>query len=386
MAMPGNAVDGKPWPVPRATYIHVPFCAHRCGYCNFSVVARRNDLQPRYLGAIARELSLLETPRPVDTLYLGGGTPSQLGPTNLAELLACVLGWHPLAVGGELTVEANPLDVTPELVAVCRDFGTTRVSLGGQSFQRRKLAVLERDHQASDIERAIDRLHSAGIAVALDLIFGVPDESMVEWELDLRQAVALGPEHISTYGLTYERGSRFYGQRLRGVIDSVAESCELDMYLTAIDTLGAADFEHYEVSNFARPNQRSRHNEAYWAGQRYWAAGPGAARFVANVRETNHGSTTRYLQRIEAGQSPVALRETLSAELLARERLVFGLRRLAGLELSRFQAETGYSAEQLAGPALGQMVDRGWLERAAGHLRLTRAGLVISDSLWPDLL
>ena len=206
--------------VPRSAYIHVPFCAHRCGYCNFTVVAGRNDLVEPFLTAIERELSTLGEPRKIDTLFFGGGTPTQLKGQQLERLLTTVLRWHPLAAGHdglgkpsyehEFTSRPIRLTSTPKRFEYSPDYGVTRVSLGAQSFDAAKLRLLERDHQAADIERSVKLLRAAGLAVSLDLIFGVPDESLPLWRNDLEAALRSQPDHISTYGLTYERGADFW--------------------------------------------------------------------------------------------------------------------------------------------------------------------------------
>jgi oxygen-independent coproporphyrinogen-3 oxidase len=276
----------------RAAYIHVPFCRHHCGYCNFTVVAGRNDLVEPLLAAIATELGWLGQSREVDTLYFGGGTPTYLPPTHLKRLSETVLHWHPLADGYEWTVEANPGDVDTERLAVLAEAGVNRLSLGGQSFNRQKLTLLERSHDALDIERAVFESRKARMAVSLDLIFGVPGETLVDWQADLRKTLDLAPDHVSTYGLTFEKGTQFWNRKQRGELVEIDEGLERDMYLAAIDMLTAEGFEHYEVSNFAGPECRSRHNETYWSGRSYFAAGPGASRYVDGRRETNHPTST----------------------------------------------------------------------------------------------
>ncbi len=372
---------------PRAAYLHVPFCAHRCGYCNFALVAGRRDLIPAYLEGIARELAHhLAGPAPVDTLYFGGGTPTQLGTEGLSQLFDLTCQWHPLAAGYEWTVEANPADVDQPIVDTLVSAGVNRLSLGGQSFREAKLKILERDHTPADIARSIDLARAAGMSVALDLIFAAPGETISGWEYDIAQGLALEPDHISVYGLTYEQGTRYWSRRLHGELASLDEGLERQMYEHAIDRLVAAGFEHYEVSNFARPGRRSRHNETYWRGDGYYAAGPGAARYVAGVRETNHRSTTTWLKRVLSGEDPVAEREELDPEAQARERLVFGLRRLEGVSRQEFQHQTGYEVDELAGPAITRFIDLGMLIDDGDRIRLTREGLMVSDAMWPELL
>ena len=371
---------------PRSAYIHVPFCRHRCGYCNFTLVAGRGDLVDDYLRAIEFELARLATPREVDTLYFGGGTPTFLKPDQLRRLGETALRWHPLAVGYEWTVEANPADIDKPVVDTLRELGVTRLSLGGQSFRDEKVRLLERDHAGADVVRAVELAGCAGLQIGLDLIFATPGETLDQWLADVEAAIALRPDHLSTYGLTFERGTAFWSRRLRGELVAVDEELERDMYAAAIDRLTAAGFEHYEVSNFARPGYRSRHNQAYWSGEGYFAAGPGAARFVDGVREMNHRSTTTYLRRMFAGESPVAERERLEPEARARELLVFGLRRIEGVSRREFAAMTGYAIEELVAKPQAKFVALGLLESDGDRLRLTRAGLFVSDALWPDLL
>ena len=296
---------------PRAAYIHVPFCANRCGYCNFTLVAGRDDLIDRYLEAIGSELAWLGTPRPVDTLFFGGGTPTQLPPDRLARLIATARHWFPLADGYELSIEANPADVTDDRLAQLAELGVSRISLGGQSFNSTKLSRLERNHTPNQLSAAVTIARRWMRSVSVDLIFGVPGESLAVWQHDLKTLLALEPDHVSTYGLTFERGTAFWSRLQQGQLARLDEELEAAMYAAAIDTLTAAGLEHYEVSNFARPGHRCRHNEIYWAGGGYYAAGPGAARFVDGRRELNHRSTTTWLRRVLAGQSPVAESEVL---------------------------------------------------------------------------
>jgi oxygen-independent coproporphyrinogen-3 oxidase len=371
---------------PRAAYIHIPFCVHRCGYCNFSVIAGRDDLIDPVLSSIATELAWLGTPREVDTLYFGGGTPTYLSPCKLKSLCESVLRWHPLAENYEWTVEANPADLDEHKIEVLAEQDVNRLSLGSQSFNADKLSLLERDHTAADIERVVSLSRQAAMDVSLDLIFAAPGETLDAWKADLRRAINLAPDHISTYGLTFEQGTSFWNRQLHGELHAVDEGLERDMYLAAIDTLAAAGFEHYEVSNFARLGKRSRHNETYWSGRGYFAAGPGAARYVDGVRSTNHRSTTTYVERIQRGESPIADQETLSDEDRAREHLVFALRRLEGIARIDFAERTGFDLDALAGPVITRFVDLGMLADKGKRVKLTREGLLVSDSLWPELL
>jgi oxygen-independent coproporphyrinogen-3 oxidase len=379
-------VPESAWPAPRAAYIHVPFCARRCGYCNFTLIAGRDDLFDRYLDAIELELAALRHPQSIDTLFFGGGTPTHLPADRLRRLLAMVARWLPLAPGGEFSIEANPADLDESRLRVLAEYGVTRISLGAQSFRDDKLRLLERDHRAADIARSYDLARQYTASVSLDLIFAAPGETLAQWRGDLEAARRLAPDHVSTYGLTFERGTAFWGRLKRGAITSVPDDAERDMYAAAIDDLTAAGFEHYEVSNFARPGHRCRHNEVYWSGAGYFAFGPGAASYVNGERRTNHRSTTTYIRRVHSGQSPVAESETLSLEDRAREGLVLGLRRMAGIERADFTRRFGYDLDALAAADLRPHITAGRLADDGRRLCLTRDGLFVSDSIWPDLL
>jgi oxygen-independent coproporphyrinogen-3 oxidase len=375
-------------PAPRAAYVHVPFCRHRCGYCNFTLVAGRDDLIEQFLQAIELEVNQggSRASDEVDTLYFGGGTPTHLSPDQLRRLAAIVLRRHPLARGYEWTVEANPSDVNERMIETLAELGVTRLSIGAQSFRSEKLRLLERDHSAADIANATRLTQSAGMQVSLDLIFATPGETLRDWHHDLAAALALEPDHVSTYGLTFERGTAFWTRRLHRRLDEVHEELQREMYALAIDALTSAGLEHYEVSNFACPGCRSRHNETYWSGAGYFAYGPGAALYIAGVRESNHRSTTTYLKRISAGESPVAEREQLSAEARARELLVFGLRRMEGVSRREFKERTGIAIDSLVATPLRRFIKLGLLTDDGERIRLTREGLFVSDAIWPDLL
>ena len=350
-------------------------------------MAGRDELIDEYLRALQTELSWLEIPRSVETLFLGGGTPTHLPPPQLEQLLALATKWFPAAGDNlEFSIEANPIDLDASRAAVLAAAGVNRVSLGVQSFDDRKLAVLERDHRRPEIEAAYAAARSFADSVSLDLIFAAPGETLDDWRRDLAAAIALAPDHISTYGLTFEKGTAFWTRRERRQLNQAGEDLEAQMYELAIDTLTAAGYEHYEVSNFAKPGHKCRHNEVYWTGGCYFAAGPGASRHISGRRETNHKSTTTYIRRVLSGQSPVAESEELSLEDRARERLVFGLRRLAGINLADFTRDTRFDVDTLGGAELSRFIDQGLLVRTATTLRLTRRGLQVSDALWPELL
>ncbi|HJT77199.1 MAG TPA: radical SAM family heme chaperone HemW [Gemmataceae bacterium] len=375
-----------PWLVPRAAYVHVPFCAHRCAYCDFAIAVGKDDLIERYLDALAAELAGLGRPQPVQTLFLGGGTPTYLSAAQLGRLLGNVLRWLPLRPGHEFSIEANPGTLDAEKVAVLARHGVTRVSLGAQSFDPRLLGVLERDHAPDEVPRAVACVKERIGQVSLDLIFGVPGQSVAAWQADLERALALGPDHVSTYGLTYEKGTPLWKQRQRGAVRALDEEAERALYGLAIDTLEAAGFEHYEISNFARPGRRCRHNEVYWANHAYFGFGMGAARYVGGRRELNTRDLHGYIRKALAGESVTLQSEELPPWERARETMAVQLRRVEGVERRAFREQTGFDLDDMAGPAISRHVELGLLHHDSNRVRLTREGKYVADGVIENLL
>ena len=372
--------------IPRAAYIHVPFCRHRCGYCNFTLVADRDDLMESYLQAIHLELARLEQPRPVDSLFFGGGTPTHLPADQLRQLVSSVRQWFHLSEQAEFSMEANPTDITAQKATLLAELGVTRVSLGVQSFADTKLQLLERDHRADTVNRCVSICQERFASVSCDLMFGVPGETRADWQQDVEQLISLRPQHISTYGLTIEKGTSFWMRRQRNELPAIDEETDRAMYLDTIDRLATAGYEHYEISNFSQPDHRCRHNLVYWRGEPYYAAGPGAASYVGGVRRMNHRSTTTYLKRVLAGESPVADVEELPDRDRALERLVFALRMIEGVDRQQFQDASGWKIEDLVDPQLEQLAELGMLAVSPDRVRLTRAGIVVSDAVFAQLL
>jgi oxygen-independent coproporphyrinogen-3 oxidase len=384
----GSAVNIEP-NFPRAAYIHVPFCRHRCGYCDFTLVAGRDDLIDRYLAALQLEIDQSFTTSlraPLDTLFFGGGTPTHLSNDQLQRLMEIVQKRYFCASDCEISVEANPLDLTEDKISLLADLGVNRVSLGVQSLESAVLSLLERDHQPEDVRRVIERLRRWIANISVDLIFGVPGQTLVSWRDTLQQAVSLEPTHISTYGLTWEDGTAFTTRRRRGELRPIEENLERDQYAAAIDQLTAAGYEHYEISNFARPGFRCRHNQVYWRGEEFCAYGPGAARYVAGRRETNVRSVLGWLDAVESGRSPVAEAEQLDSHHRARELIYLGLRTRDGINQEDFFRCTGLILSEFAETAIRKTVAAGWLEVTEASMRLTREGLFVADRVAAEFL
>lgn len=371
---------------PKSVYIHVPFCRHRCGYCDFTLVANRDDLIGDYLTALESEIGATEPGKRVETVFFGGGTPTHLAPQELSRLFTLVAGHFDLAADGEFSVEANPEDLTDDRIAVLAEAGVNRISLGVQSFDSQVLHTLERGHRPDQVRDVVERLRPMIPNISLDLIFGVPGQSLESWEATLAHATELRPRHVSTYGLTYEKGTSFWSRRARGELVQMHSEIDRTMYQLAIDHLGEHDLEQYELSNFARSGSECRHNETYWAARPYYAFGPGAARFADNRRETNHRSVFKWLALIEQGRSPVAESELLSNEDLAREVMILGLRRVGGFRRSDLTTRFGLTADELAGDAIARHLQLGNITDDGDGIRLTAEGRFVADSVVVDFL
>jgi oxygen-independent coproporphyrinogen-3 oxidase len=377
-----------PWVWPRAAYIHVPFCAHKCGYCDFASLAGADHLADRYLSALERELELsLGRPQEVDTIFVGGGTPTRLDTAQLEQLMTLLRRWFALTPGGEWTVEANPGTLDRDKVEVLAGAEVNRLSLGAQSFQTNLLRVLERNHAVEEVARAVELIRPHFARWSLDLIFGVPGSSMADWQADLESALALGPSHLSCYGLVYEKGTSLWKQWQAGQVAAVDEETERQMYELVIDRLARAGLAMYEISNYARPGEESRHNLVYWANDAYFGVGLGAARYVRGARSANTSEMGAYLRRLEAGDPPTGPSETLDPEGRARETAVLMLRRVAlGIDRDDYLLRTGYSLDGLLGPEVDRYVGEGLLEDDGERVRFSREGIFLADRVLSALL
>ena len=388
MQPPPNAASLPPWRWPRAAYVHVPFCAHHCGYCDFAIATGQDHLIGLYLDALDAELATLGETQPVRTLFLGGGTPTHLSASQLERLLTSIRRWLPFApqAGAEFSVECNPDTLSADKIDVLADHGVTRISMGAQSFHADLLRTLERAHDPEEIGRAVERVRRRIDNVSLDLIFGVPGQTESQWRADLNHALALESDHLSTYGLTYEKGTPLWKRRRRGQVRALDEDAELALYALAIDTLEAAGLEQYEISSFARPGRRCRHNQVYWANEAYFGFGMGAARYVLGRRELNTRDLHRYIRQSLSGESAVMQTEELGPEERARETMAVQLRRAEGIDRESFQIQTGFALDVLAGEALARHVEQGFLADNGRSVRLTRRGKYVADAVIERLL
>lgn len=330
---PGRTVDY------RHVYVHVPFCARRCSYCDFAIAVRRVTPVADFLEAMAGELAMRRdraTPGgALDTLYFGGGTPSRLGPEGLARAVQIVRQHFTLDADAEVTVEANPEDLTPSTVAAWRDAGVNRVSLGVQSFDPGVLEWMHRTHDVAAVYRAVEALSAGGIANwSLDLIYALPPEVPRDWSRDLSLALTLSPPHISAYGLTIEGGTPLDRWRARGEVHEADEERFESDFLAAHARFAAAGYLHYEVSNWGLPGRESRHNSSYWRNVPYLGIGPGAHGYDGGRRRWNEREYSRWRERVLRHDDPIGGEEELSPEQSSLEALYVGLRTRGGVTIA----------------------------------------------------
>jgi oxygen-independent coproporphyrinogen-3 oxidase len=362
----------------RHIYVHVPFCARRCVYCDFAIAVRRSIPSERFAGAIERELRTRRAggawdEAPVETVYFGGGTPSLLAPQALADVLAQLkAGGGASFVGREVTLEANPDDVTEPVAATWVEAGVNRVSLGVQSFDQRILEWMHRTHSADATGRAVRILRAAGVAnLSLDLIFGLPTHLHGDFARDVDRALELEPNHLSVYGLTVEPGTPLGRWVARGRTRPAHEAQYEREFLLADERLTAAGFEHYEVSNYARPGYRAGHNAAYWQGAAYTGLGPSAHSHTGHERSWNVRDWAQYEKTLLRGCDPTEGRELLTVEQQRLERLYLGLRTADGVDGALVKGGHRWEAA----------LEQGWAEVKGGRARLTPAGWLRLDEL-----
>ncbi|MBS42124.1 MAG: coproporphyrinogen III oxidase [Nocardioides sp.] len=377
-------------------YLHVPFCATRCGYCDFNTYTAE-ELGPgasrtSYAATAADEVRLArrvlaDDGRRVDTVFVGGGTPTVLAPDALGGLLATVDAEFGLADDAEVTTESNPDSVTPDDLRRLRDAGFTRISFGMQSAVTSVLAVLDRTHDPERVPRAVAWARDAGFdQVSLDLIYGTPGESLADWETSLDAALDAGPDHVSAYALIVEEGTALARQVARGVVPMPDDDDLADKYVVADERLDAAGLGWYEVSNWGRLGAACRHNLAYWRGGDWWGVGPGAHSHVGGTRWWNVKHPAAYAARLAAGRSPGHAREVLDEESRRVERVLLELRLRDGLPLSALDDAGREAVAGVVGDGLGELVPVPERPDRADRLVLTRRGRLLADGVVHRLL
>lgn len=369
-------------------YIHVPFCATRCVYCDFFSNTDTRYKEP-YLWAIEKEMELRGEyidDDTLETIYLGGGTPSRLSGNDLERIFNAISRRFSIAEGAEITLEANPDDIRPDYLSALRDLPINRISMGIQSFRPEDLRLLNRRHDREQAIRAVELCQAHGFTnLSIDLIYGLPGQTPEAWEENLRQAIRLGTPHLSAYHLTYEEGTALYKRLQAGQVEPVDEEVSVTLFHILTERMAEAGFQHYEISNFARPGFHARHNSAYWIGKPYLGLGPSAHSYNRTSREWNVASLPLYLRGIESGQ-PATERETLDLSTRYNDFIITGLRTMWGISLDKLRAEFGEALLAYCQKQALPYIQRGLLRQENDRLALSRAGILLSDGIMSELM
>jgi len=371
---------------PLGLYVHVPFCATTCDFCAFYQVRPTAESVEGFIKTLGDESRLVDWSRPISTVFWGGGTPGLLAPADLERVAALV---HGLPGGGavpEWTVELAPASVTRERLAVLRAVGVTRVSLGVQSFRPALLEAVGRMHSRDQVYRAYELIRSAGFAsVNVDLMFALPGQTAAEWDADIDEAVALAPDHVSTYCLTFEEDTALWIKLAEGRVRLDPEN-EARMYERTWERLGAAGFGQYEVSNFARPGHACRHNVNTWRMGEWAGLGPSAASQQGGLRGGNIASLPEWSARVARGERVTEDRLELTPALLAEDAVVFGLRMNEGVDLARQAARGPAAPWEVVHALVSRLVDEGLARQAGSRVSLTPKGRLLADSIGSEMM
>lgn len=374
----------------KAVYIHIPFCPQKCSYCDFlSFQQMKRERMEEYLTALERELELGVEQYEIEaqTIFIGGGTPTCLPPDLLAGLLAKVAKLLVTPALQEYTVEANPGTLTEEKLAILRRFGVNRISLGVQSDKEEQLRLLGRIHSYAEVEQSVALARQAGFTnLNLDLMYGIPGQTVADWEETLQHVLTLKPEHISLYQLNLEEGTPLYQQWQKGVIEQFDDEVGEEMYRLAQKITTEYGYEQYEISNYARAGFASLHNQVYWRTEDYLAFGLGACSFVSPKRWNNLTSLTEYRQAIGAGKLPQGAAEELTREERMSETVFMALRMNQGLAESMFRQRFGIGLAEAFVEACQKCQDEGWLEYVDGYWRLTESGRVLGNLVFLEFV
>jgi len=384
----GPLHDWAPRAAALGAYLHIPFCTKRCGYCSFNTAPDAPGAVDRFVPALLGEIDLLARAPwagsvHLRSVFLGGGTPSLLPADLMASILGRLRERLGIADGAEVTVECNPESVSRERMDGYRRAGVTRISLGVQSLDDRILPTLDRLHTAAQAREAFEAARAAGFDdVSVDLIYGLPGLDEAAWEATVKESLGWGPDHLSAYALTLDEGSLWHAAGVTGV---PPEETAAAQYRRLTELAADAGLEHYEVSNYARPGHRSRHNQIYWRAEEYVGLGPGACGFLGDVRYGNVKPVERYAAMVAGGEAPLATHEALTPRQRLAERLFLGLRTSDGVPVAWIEERLA------AGPARLRATLESWRERRLlverdGRARLTEAGFLLSDALFIDLL
>src|SRR6266550_1313622 len=377
-------------------YLHIPFCRSRCSYCDFATGMYEGELAERYVISLIKEITRwreVNSPSAVDTIYFGGGTPSLLMPSQIERILKAVHDRFQIVGGAEVTIELNPGDggtsaaAKQETMREWRRLGINRASFGAQTFDDRELKQLGRTHSAADISSTFQQLREAGFAnINFDLIAGLPGQTLDGWKRNLEGALKLRPEHLSLYLLDVHEGTPLADQIKSGMRPKPDDDLAAEMYVTMIEEVCSAGYEHYEISNFCLPGFESRHNTKYWSGATYYGFGSSAHSYDGDrQRWANERDAAKYVEMIEKHESPIVERTSLSDQDARSESIFLGLRLMRGIDLEKYETRFGKNLRSEYNGELDRLVEAGLIEIDGQSLRLTERGALLSNEVFAAL-
>ena len=389
---------------PIALYVHIPFCLSKCNYCDFNTYEGIENLMPSFVDALDAEIEVwgqrLQRPR-VSSVFFGGGTPSYLSIHSITRLLERVKSTMQIVADAEITLEANPDDVRLEKVKAWRGAGFNRISIGVQSFDDVILAALSRRHSADDAVCAVESARAYGFDnVSIDLMFGLPNQTIAVWEQTLERAIALGTEHLSLYGLQIEPGTPLHRDVQIGTVPTPDDDLAADMYEIAMDRLGDAGYEHYEISNWAKAGYRSKHNLTYWLNKPYLGVGPGAHSSMMGRRFANMKSPRGYIRSVSeayraslpddfhvaTGELAIDFVESTTRSMAMSETMMLGMRLSEGVSKSEFERRFETSIDTVYGPSIDALTRSGLIEVRGDTIRLTRRGRLLGNNVFEHFI
>ncbi|MFO7890401.1 MAG: radical SAM family heme chaperone HemW [bacterium] len=358
-------------------YLHFPFCQSKCSYCDFYSIVYSEKLVSEYVQALKTEIRLYSdfftSNKTIDTIYLGGGTPSLLKIGQIKDILHHLYNVFNISESSEITIEMNPGNTSLKDLSAYREIGINRISIGAQSFKKNELAVMKRIHNPDEIKTICSSVRKAGLEnFSLDLIFGLPGQNLQDWKYTLSESFSLQPKHISAYSLTWSSKTPLGRKIIKGDIPAPQEEMVAEMFLYADDMLVESGYEHYEISNYALPGYRCRHNEGYWNGQSYLGLGPSAHSFRENKRFRNVSDVREYISRLSQSFLPVEEEEVLSSEQIRTERIAVGLRRKEGIDIRK----NNIDLSEVEG-----FVQKGLVVHDENVLTLTPQGMLFADEV-----
>ncbi|ARU62008.1 coproporphyrinogen III oxidase [Tumebacillus avium] len=371
-------------------YVHIPFCASKCYYCDFNSYVSTSDVMDRYLDGLDREMEHVAADYehdPLKTVFFGGGTPTMFDARQTERMMKMLHRYFPMDDGVEISVEANPGTVDLDKLRVLKDHGANRLSFGVQSFENDLLVKLGRLHDRDAVYQSWELARQAGFnSINLDLMFGLPGQTLEALDRTLRALIDLGPEHVSSYSLKVEEGTPFYTWHNRGQLILPPEEEETQMYQMVIDGFHRAGYEMYEISNFAKPGHRSRHNQVYWRNEPYMAVGSGAHGYVGGTRYINQKNVPEYIETTVQGNRPVVEQESITERMQQEDTMILGLRLMEGVTFARFREKHGVEMQDVFGEIISRFEKFGLLQVDHTGLRLTHQGIFLANEVFAAFL